>query len=340
MNRASGGGMKFPEFVFATCRAGSEPSLKREVAARHGGWLTPAFMRPQLITWKTRTESRADFELEASFSAVSGWSVGMARSITEVDSLVQTQDLDLAAIHVFPRCYGEDALPDEAWNEIDHVQAELARLVPLQPRGQHVLDVIIGAETEPWFIGFHRSGLAAHPSPGALSRQKLPPEAPSRAWLKMEQSLAWLDLDSPGALVGKTALELGSAPGGASWALLQRGMKVIGVDTGAMAPRVLSHQNYTHLPIPAGEVSRHDLPPQIDLLASDMNIQPGLAIKYVERLAHLLHPRWFTLTLKINDSHVESQLPAYLQQLRRFAPGETHARQLPANRREVTVISR
>jgi 23S rRNA (cytidine2498-2'-O)-methyltransferase len=156
----------------------------------------------------------------------------------------------------------------------------------------------------------------------------------------MEQSLTWLDLTALGALSGKIALELGSAPGGASWALLQRGMKVIGVDTGAMDPRVLAHPNYTHLPIPAGEVSPRDLPPQIDLLASDMNLHPGLALKYVERLTHMLYPRWLALTLKINDGQVESQLPALLQQARRFAPGELHARQLPANRREITVISR
>jgi 23S rRNA (cytidine2498-2'-O)-methyltransferase len=332
--------MKIPEFVFAACRAGSEPSLKREVAARHGGWLTPAFMRPQLITWKARNEPRPDFELEASFSAVSGWSAGMARSAAEVAALVQSQALDLAAVHVFPRCYSEDGVPDDVWPQIDRIQDDLAPLIPLAPRGQHILDVIMGAETEPWFIGIHRRSPAAHPSPGALSRLALPPEAPSRAWLKMEQSLAWLDLASPGALSGKIALELGSAPGGASWALLQRGMKVIGVDTGAMDPRVLAHPNYTHLPIPAGEVSPRDLPPQIDLLASDMNLHPGLALKYVERLTHMLYPRWLALTLKINDGQVESLLPALLQQARRFAPGELHARQLPANRREITVISR
>jgi 23S rRNA (cytidine2498-2'-O)-methyltransferase len=331
--------MKIPEFVFATCRAGSEPSLKREVAARHGGWLTPAFMRPQLITWKARTAPRDDFELEASFSAVSGWSVGMARSVEDVAALALALGIGLAAVHVFPRCYAEDGVADDVWHQIDRIQADLMPHIQLAPRGQHILDVIVGAETEPWFIGIHRHSPAAHPSPGALCRLSLPDEAPSRAWLKMEQSLAWLGLAAPGALNGKCALELGSAPGGASWALLQRGMKVIGVDTGAMEPRVLAHPNYTHLAIPAGEVSPRDLPAQIDLLASDMNLHPGLTLKYAERLTHLLYPRWLALTLKINDAQVEAQLPALLQQARRFAPGELHARQLPFNRREVTVIS-
>lgn len=331
--------MKKPEFVFATCRSGSEPSLKREVAARHGGWLTPAFMRPQLITWKTKTEMRPDFELEAAFSAVSGFSAGMAKTAADVAARVHEQALEVSQIHVFPRVIGEDGVPEETWQRVDLIHQEIASLVRQGKTSPLILDVILGEEGEPWFLGIHRRSPGAHPCPGALPHLQLPPEAPSRAWLKIEQSLAWLGLDGAGSLAGKTALDLGSAPGGASWALLQRGMKVIGVDTGLMDARVLVHPNYSHLPVPAGDISLRELPREIDLLASDMNLHPGLAVKYVERFTRELHPRWLALTLKMNDGQVESMIPTLLQQLRRFAPGEVYARQLPANRREITVIS-
>lgn len=331
--------MKKPEFVFATCRSGSEPSLKREVAARHGGWLTPAFMRPQLITWKARTEMRPEFELEAAFSAVSGFSAGMARTAAEVAARVDEQELEVSQIHVFPRVIGEDGIPEELWQQADSIHQEIASLVRLTKSSQLILDVILGAEGEPWFLGIHRRSPAAHPCPGALPHLHMPPEAPSRAWLKIEQSLSWLGLDAPGKLAGRTALELGSAPGGASWALLQRGMKVIGVDTGIMDARVLAHPNYRHLSVPAGDIALRELPQEIDLLAADMNLHPGLTVKYAERFTRELNPRWLALTLKMNDGQVESQVPSLLQQLRRFAPGEVYARQLPANRREITVIS-
>jgi 23S rRNA (cytidine2498-2'-O)-methyltransferase len=331
--------MKKPEFVFATCRAGSEPSLKREVATRHGSWLTPAFMRPQLITWKAKTEIRPDFELDAAFSAVSGFSAGMAKTPEDVAARVAEQGLEVSQIHVFPRLVGEDGVPEEAWQRVDAAHAAISPLVRLTKTSQIILDVIIGEEGEPWFLGIHRRTQGAHPSPGALPRVQLPPEAPSRAWLKMEQSLSWLGLDAPEALKGKTALELGSAPGGASWALLQRGMKVIGVDTGSMDERVRRHPNYWHIPIPAGDVSIRDLPREIDLLAADMNLHPGLTVKYAERFTRELNPRWLALTLKMNDAQVESQVPVLLQQIRRYAQGEVYARQLPANRREITVIS-
>ncbi|MCA1962690.1 MAG: hypothetical protein LDL31_01950 [Prosthecobacter sp.] len=325
-----------PEFVFATCRAGSEAALKREVAARHGGWLTPAFMRPQLMTWKARSPLREDFVLDAAFAAVTGFSIGMARSAQEV---VEKMPAQVSAVHVFPRVVEEDGVPPEEWARMDEVHAQISAALPREPTSPWVLDVILGTEAEPWFLGLHRRGPGSHPHPGALPRITLPAEAPSRAWLKMEQALAWLGLDAPGRLAGCNALELGSAPGGASWALLQRGMKVIGVDTGAMDPRVLAHPNFKHLRTTAGDLPRAALPAQIDLLISDMNLRPGLVLRYVERLAAFIQPRWLILTLKINDADVEAYLPTFLQQLRRFAPGEVFARQLHANRREVTVVS-
>jgi 23S rRNA (cytidine2498-2'-O)-methyltransferase len=326
-----------PEFVFATCRAGSEASLKREVASRHGALLTPAFMRPQLITWKLRGEIRDDFVPETAFAAVSGFSIGMARSAADVVNLVKD---DMADVHVYPRIVPEDGVPEDAWDRVDSVRAEITTALPLVRNSAFILDVILGDVGEPWFVGCHRRSASAHPCPGALPRLRLPGDAPSRAWLKMEQALAWLQLDGPGVLAGRTALELGSAPGGASWSLLQRGMRVIGVDTGIMDPRVASHPSFRHLALPAGDVSFRDLPREVDLLASDMNLHPGLVVRYAERFVQQMNPRWMILTLKMNDSQVESMIPALLQQIRRFAPGEVSARQLHANRREITVVAR
>ncbi len=66
----------------------------------------------------------------------------------------------------------------------------------------------------------------------------------------MEQALIWAGWDGPGALKGKTVLELGGAPGGASYSLLQRGANVFGVDTGEIAPAVLDFPGpgqFTHI---------------------------------------------------------------------------------------------
>ena len=53
------------------------------------------------------------------------------------------------------------------------------------------------------------------------------PDVPSRAWHKLEELLAWARI-TPAA--GEQVLEIGCAPGGATVALLDRGLRVVGVD--------------------------------------------------------------------------------------------------------------
>lgn len=327
------------DFVFATCRAGWESSLKREVAARHGRLLTPAFMRPQLITWKSQTPLSAEFELGAAFAPVSGFSIGMARSAEEVALRVSEAGIRAADLHVFPRIIAEDGVTPEVWLRMDKIKAAVEQVCPLLPEAVNLIDLIIGEEGEPWFVGTHRRSPAAHPNAGSVPRIMLPSGVPSRAWLKMEQSLAWLGLDSPEVLAGQTALELGSAPGGAAWALLQRGMKVIGVDTGAMDDRVLTHPRYDHIGLSAGEVPFDYLPERVDLLAMDMNLAPDVALRLMEPFYVRLQPQWLILTMKMNDLRVEAQLPSLIERARSFTNGPVFAKQLHANRRELTVIS-
>ena len=50
--------------------------------------------------------------------------------------------------------------------------------------------------------------------------------------------------------------------------------------------------------------------------------------------------RTLLLTLKINDAKMQAQIPAFLDRVRKFAPGEPVATQLPANRKEITILAR
>jgi 23S rRNA (cytidine2498-2'-O)-methyltransferase len=332
--------MRLSDFVFATCRAGSEKALKKEVSLQPGKLLTPAFMRPQLITWKVQAELPSNFVFDALLGVVCGWSLGMAENTDEVMQILKKADLKVCAVHVFPRLIPENGLNPEEWAPVDALMDSLKQICPISSESGYVLDVILGGVGEPWFIGCHERSPASHPSAGALPRLTIPIEAPSRAWLKMEQSLAWLGLDSPGLLAGKSALELGSAPGGASWSLLQRGMKVIGVDTGEVDACVQNHPNYDHIGLPASQLPLDYLPESIDLLACDMNLAPDVVLKYLEPLYQSLKPHWLVLTFKMNDARVEALMPYFIQQVQRFSSGPVYAKQLHSNRREVTLISR
>ena len=336
------------DFIFATCRSGSETALKREVAARHGDLLTPAFMRPQLITWKAKKPLDPAFELGAVFAAVSGRSLGKAQTAEEVAAVVNAAGMTPAQLHVFPRLVSEDGVESAVWARMDVLAKEIEKSVPISQQsirnGDEVLDVIVGEDNEPLFVGTHRHSISSHPCPGALPRAILQPTAPSRAWLKMEQALAWLELDKAEALKGKVVLELGCAPGGASYSLLQRGAEVIGVDTGAMDERVLnfsgpSGAKFTHLATSAAELLKNTLPQHVDIVVSDMNLEPSLVLKYVEELCYSLEPRLLILTFKMNSGAIENQLPYLIRRLQGFAPRPMRAKQLHANRKDVCVIT-
>ena len=142
------------------------------------------------------------------------------------------------------------------------------------------------------------------------------------------------------------AVELGSSPGGASYALLCRGLTVYGVDPGEMAPIVRDfrgpHGNrFVHLHQPAAEVPRAALPRQYQWLFNDVNLAPMVALRYVERFVALSHGglRGAVLTLKVNDDGIAAALPRLLERVRKLGGRELRVTQLPSHRSEVVAIA-
>ena len=80
----------------------------------------------------------------------------------------------------------------------------------------------------------------ASPWPMGIPRLKLPRAAPSRATLKLEEAFMTFLAHDEGALrPGMTAVDLGAAPGGWTWQLVRRHLRVTAVDNGALQPAVL-----------------------------------------------------------------------------------------------------
>ena len=343
-------------FVFATCNIGSEVSLKAEVARLHGPLLTPAFMRPQLITWKCRDPLTAAFDLKSVFARVSGLSLGLCKTTEEVARAASTAfGASVFHLHCFPREVPEEGVTDETWKRMDALRdaitssLQAAGLEVHEPRkpkdGEWVLNLIFETENDHCLAGVHRHWPTRHPLPGGLSRAALPPESPSRAFLKIEQALAWQSLDDEDALAGTTALELGCAPGGGTYALLRRGVSVTGIDTATMGELVKNFTGpsgacFTHLPVSVGALVRHPLPGRIDLLLSDINLAPPVILKYVETVQKRVRAKTVIITLKLNDREMETRLPEFIAHFSRFAPGPVRATQLQANRREVCLFSK
>jgi 23S rRNA (cytidine2498-2'-O)-methyltransferase len=346
------------KFVFVTCQIGAEKAVKVEIARR---WplFRFAFSQPGFITFKLpeELELTADFDLESVFARAYGFSLGQVtgRSAQELAVAVwQKQTVcTVQRIHVWERDRAvagdhgyEPAITAEAFDAhrmlLDNCPypGSLARdaddLCRPVRSGEMVLDCIILAPDRRW-VGYHRARSVSSRYPGGIMCLEMPAEAVSRAWLKMEEALRWSQLPIPH---GARVAEIGSAPGGASQALLARGLVVTGIDPAEMAPAVLDHHHFTHIRRRSTQVRRREFR-KIRWLTADMNVAPRYTLTAVEGI--VTHPevniRGLLLTLKLPTWDLAGRVPEYLDCVRNWGYNVVRARQLQHNRREICVAA-
>jgi 23S rRNA (cytidine2498-2'-O)-methyltransferase len=322
------------DFAFATCLLGLEPAVKLEVA-RNRPELRFAYSRPGLVTFKSDRAVTPDDPSGTSFARVWGRSIGPARD--PVDAAHQLGFLGIQRVHVFARDldHAADAADVEPW-----VEAITAGLnAPAGPAvvGELVADVIV-APDEPAWLGIHRARDDQPAHPGGAIPIDVPADAPSRAYAKLEEAIAWARLP---VAAGHVALEIGAAPGGAALALAQRGVEVWGVDTGELAPQVLALPNVHHLELTVGALRWEQLPPRVDWLLVDVNLAPQVALHEIARLMPRLRPtlRGAVFTLKLNDLSFVTELPVLAARIAALGFGDVRFRHLPSNRREICAVA-
>ena len=194
------------------------------------------------------------------------------------------------------------------------------------------------------FLGLGRPGVTC-PWPAGIPRLKMPRAAPSRSTLKLEEALkVFLSPEEQLARIrpGRHAVDLGAAPGGWTWQLTQRGMRVRAVDNGLMDAQLMETGLVDHV---RGDAFRYRPSRPVDLMVCDVVEQPM-------RIARLMG-QWFArgdcreaifnlkLPMKRRYQHVLDCLEAF----HAAANGESSAisvrtRQLYHDREEVTVHAR
>ncbi|WP_426955837.1 SAM-dependent methyltransferase [Muricoccus radiodurans] len=114
---------------------------------------------------------------------------------------------------------------------------------------------------------------------------------PSRAYLKLWEALTRLGR-WPGP--GETALDLGAAPGGWTWALARLGARVTAVDKAEMEPRIAALPN-----VAVRRESAFGLPPEpVDWLFSDVICYPARLLGLVRRWMEAGAARNIVVTIK------------------------------------------
>jgi 23S rRNA (cytidine2498-2'-O)-methyltransferase len=338
-------------FCFASCQRGAEAALKREITSHKPG-LRAAFQRPGFVTFRSDAPMAFADLPRSVLARVVALSLGSVPAPSAVVEQLSRLPAPLR-LHVSER---ELYRPDEAPPAYRHgelaarIESELRALMPTAflagdeaKLGEHVLDVVV-AEGEPLWLGLHVHGAQLAPFPGGQYRYELPSDAPSRAYRKIEEAIAAFQLP---VRAGDVALELGAAPGGAAYALLRRGVSVIGVDPADMDAHVLSYTGpegakLTHHKLPMAELTQEQLPKHVDWLLLDVHLAPQVALRAVSRFASQYKRTLLgaVLTLKLNDWAFLDDVERFLSQAKELGLVDPRARQLPAHRQEIAVAGR
>lgn len=341
-------------FVFATCQLGAEPTLKRDVQAHHPE-LHFAYSQPGFLTFKQVEGASPDtLVLQSPFARTFGRSVGpQASAESLLKQAVALRGMGPALrLHVFERDRHRpgEFPPAEVEGALAHsVERVLREQAPAglfaegikAQVGEKVLDVVV-APGEPLWLGVHQHSSAHAAYPGGIPPVELPQPLPSRAYRKLEEALFWFELP---VRTGDLAVELGCAPGGATYALLRRGVRVVGVDPNPLDPMVATYVGPSgvrvrYLPKNMGELRREELPKRVDWLILDVNLAASVALHGLHRLADKLRPtlRGMILTLKLNRWADAEQLPRWLNRLEAMGLVQPRAQQLYSNRQELCVV--
>lgn len=338
-----------PSFLWVTCLVGAEPFLRRELA--RDGTLRPAFARPGLITLKQVGGAPLRPDLPRPHPLVRSWGLSLGRANDAAEAAALLTQLGVSGLlHVIPGEAGPAGhVPPtvlQAWAEAAHdAERSIAtsagdRLAAGPARlGDRVADVIV-RPGEPWLVGHHVHDSSRGPLPGGGYPLTPPPDAPSRAWAKLEELCAW---SGAAPRAGDHVLEVGAAPGGATVALLDRGARVVAVDPRPYAlPERLSSAPFEQKVAPIEALGRGDLPDDVDWLVVDMGVAAPVAVHVLERLVprYRRRLRGVFATLKLNEWSLAGRLPGLLAQIRALGLSEVRAANLPSFRQEIGVFAR
>lgn len=181
------------------------------------------------------------------------------------------------------------------------------------------------------------------PWKGGVPRLKFPAEAPSRSTLKLEEALLTLLSEKERGLLlreGGHAVDLGAAPGGWTYQLLQKSYYVTAVDNGAIAPELLATGMVDHRQEDAYKFAPKQA---VDLVVCDMVDRPQNVTRLMARWLKQKQCRWaiFNLKLPMKKRYDEWDLCRELfwqeSQLKESA-FELRAKHLYHNREEITVL--
>jgi 23S rRNA (cytidine2498-2'-O)-methyltransferase len=226
--------------------------------------------------------------------------------------------------------------------------AELAALVEarFEAQGAHrVANRSVGSETLPLIdvcvfgpssiaVGITPSHDAISLAPGGRMRVHVPGDRPSRAARKLAEALLWLGM---GPDPGELCVDLGAAPGGWSFVLLERRARVIAVDPARLDPELMKRRGLRYV----GK-SAFDFEPDepADWLFCDMAWRPLEVAQMLARWARRRDATLLVANFKLPMKRKAEMVSKIRRTLESGGWRSVRAKQLYHDREEVTVTAR
>ncbi len=206
--------------------------------------------------------------------------------------------------------------------------------------GEYALEIIkVNANgKDQYYLGEFKSSLLTAPWPGGFSPNVLPDISPSRAYLKV---LDGIDYVGAKLQAGEHALEIGSSPGGATYALLEKGLSVEGIDPGLMDEVCLKHPKFLHHHVAIQDFKPYELKNHVDWLFVDMNLPPEGTLREIEAVVEKIRPslKGAFITLKMTKFDLVKRVPMYLTFVHNMGLKVVMATQLPSNKQEFLIYA-
>lgn len=163
-----------------------------------------------------------------------------------------------------------------------------------------------------------------------------PLEAPARAYLKIKEAHEFFDMKFAKK---DQVVEIGSAPGGISYYLLELGMKLVSIDPAVMDQKLSRDypSSFLHIKKSIFDISNMDLPERCDWVISDLNLKGNIALEQSMRIMDYYPDlKGAFLTIKTPEiSDVKRIIKWKLKLARKYKVQICH---LPSHRREIGFI--
>lgn len=296
-------------FYFTLTNPEAEDLLKEEVLMSYPD-LKFSYSRPGFITFKAEREVK----FSPIFCRISGVCLGRFKK----------DELKYEKAWVWKR--------DPSFT-IPADLAELSKNTMFRPGSKVTLIMMVG-EDEYW-VGEYTMKSTHFQTPGEVS-SILETETPSRAYYKIAEAAEAFDLPFDH---DDKVLELGSAPGGATFFLLENDMRVYGVDPADMDPKIVKHPNFRHYRMPFEQITKETFKQEMDWIVSDVNLPPTVVMKEIVRMHEFMSPRGLVLTLKINDVKHLRYLWDYIDTVASLGYDRYALKYLPSHRQEVCLVA-